>query len=163
MITVEFDEGKLPSVLLALQDAKLSALAAKAAAETYTDEVLNYIAEGKSFTSRTGQTEQSIGWRPEGPEGDGAVVFANAETARFLEEGTGLHGPFGKSYLIRPKPGGGRKALRMPIQGGGFIFRKVVNHPGMKAKPFFFAAFQAREDKMLDAMTSVIARKLGAA
>jgi hypothetical protein len=160
VIRIDWNPGEAPSVLAALQDARLAALASKAAAETYTDEILNDIAMGKAFTSRTGQTEQSIGWRP---EGDGAVVFANAQTALWLEQGTGLHGPFGKSYLIRPKPGGGRKALRMPIQGGGFIFRKVVNHPGMKAKPFFFAAFQAREDKMLDAMTSVIAQKPGAA
>jgi hypothetical protein len=160
MIHVDFDQGKFPSVLAALQDQKLAALAAKTAAESYTDSILDYIAEGKSFTARSpgDGLEQSIGWRP---EGDGAVVYANAEHAQYIERGTGLHGPYKKSYLIQPIAGGGRKALKIPIAGGGHMFRRVVNHPGIQARPFFFADYDAREEKMLDAVSSVIARKLG--
>lgn len=159
MISISWDPGQALSVLDSLRDAKLAALASKAAAETYTDQVLDYIQLGKSFRSKTGQTEQSIGWRP---EGDGAVVRANAETALYLEEGTGLYGPKKARYPIRPKPGGGRKFLRIPVAGGGYLFRKLVMHPGIQAKPFFFADFEAREEKMAEAVRGVIARKLGA-
>jgi hypothetical protein len=150
MIRIEWNPGHAPSVLEALQDARLAALCAKAAAEAYTDATLDWIAEGKSFVGRTGQLEQSIGWRP---EGGGAVVYASAEHAGYIEQGT--RGP----YPIRPKPG--RKALRLPIPGGGYLIRKLVMHPGIKARPFFFADFQARENKMLDALRGVLATKLG--
>lgn len=151
MISIAWDPGQAFSVLDALKDARLASLAAKAAAETYTEETLDWIRIGKSFTTRTGQLEQSIGWRP---EGDGAVVYANAEYALYIEEGT--KGP----YPIRPKH---RKALRIPVPGGGYLFRKLVMHPGIKAKPFFFADFDAREQKMQDAVRGVLARKLGMA
>lgn len=151
MISITWTPGETPSILEALRDAKLAALAAKAAAESYHEDILDDIRMGKSFTSRTGQLEQSIGWRP---DGDGAVVYANAEHALYIEQGT--KGP----YPIRPK---NRQALRIPVAGGGYIFRKLVMHPGIKARPFFFLDFQAREAHMADAVQGVIARKLGSA
>lgn len=151
MIRVEWDPGQVPSVLAALQDARLASLAAKAAAETYTEETLDWIRMGRSFTTRTGQLEQSIGWRP---EGKGAVVYASAEHALYIEEGT--RGP----YPIRPR---NRKALRIPVPGGGYLFRKLVNHPGIQAKPFFFADFAAREERMMDAVQGVVASRMGGA
>jgi hypothetical protein len=154
MITVSLNLGRTPSVLRALQDPRLAARAAKAAAQEYHEAILDWIRMGKSFTSRTDQLKQSIGWRP---KGGGAVVYATAEHALYIEEGTGLHGPRGQRYVIRPKPGGGRKALAIPMPGGGHLLRKLANHPGIQAKPFFFADFKAREDKMLDEARSVLA------
>lgn len=146
--------------LQALQDPRLARKVALAAAEAYTDAVLDWIAAGNSFTSRTGQLEQSIGWRP---DGDGAVVYANAETAAYLEYGTGLHGPFAADYAaqggypIRPKAG--RKALRIPLGAEDGLFRQVI-HPGIEPSPYFFADFDRREGLMLDAALGVLATAL---
>lgn len=158
MISISWNPGQALSALEALQDPKLGALVAKAAAESYADSILDYIAEGKSFKTKTGQLEQSIGWRPDG--GNGAVVYAQAQTALWIEQGTGLYGPYAKRYIIKPKPGGGRKALRLPIAGGGYLFRKLINHPGMKARPFFFADLDARKEKSLANAQGVLARRL---
>jgi len=108
-----------------------TSLGAKRAAESWVDDTQDWIAGGKSFTPRTGQLEQSIGWRP---TNRGAEVFANAETAPYVEYGT-------RAHVIRPRPG--RQALRFPF-GGGFLIRRSVQHPGTKPKPFFFADREAR-------------------
>jgi hypothetical protein len=156
MIRIEWNPGSALSILHALQDPRLAVRCAKVAAQAYHESILDWIAMGHSFTSRTGQLEQGIGWRP---DGDGAVVYANAEHALYIEQGTGLYGPYHQSYTIQPKPG--RKALRLPIPGGGSVLRRKVIHPGIQAQPYFFADFDARETSMLDAMRSVYADVLG--
>ena len=90
MIRIEWDMGKAPEVLAALQDGRLAAKCAKKAAEAYHTSILDWIGAGKSFTGRSGLLEGSIGWRP---EGGGALVCANMEYAPYVEFGTGLHGP----------------------------------------------------------------------
>jgi hypothetical protein len=156
MIRFTWNASLALPVLHALQDPRLEARCARAAAERYTESILGWIALGRSFTSRTGQLEQSIGWRP---DGDGAVVYANAEHALYIEQGTGLYGPYQQAYAIQPKPG--RKALRLPVPGGGYRFRRKITHPGTQAQPYFFADFEAREHSMLDAVRSVYADVLG--
>ena len=81
MIDIQIDLGDVPGVLGRLADPKIGVLAAKAAAEAYVDETLDWIDAGKSFTSREGILEQSIGWRP---LADGAEIYANAEYAGFV-------------------------------------------------------------------------------
>lgn len=141
-----------------LQDPALAGRIAKHAAEAYTDSILDWIAMGNSFRGRTGQLEQSIGWRPDG------VVYANAEYAPYLEFGTGTHGPKAQAYEIKPKAG--RKALRWPIGGAqfgpprGYGMAKKIIHPGIKAQPYFFADFEARESTLLDAALGVLATTL---
>jgi hypothetical protein len=139
-------DARLHSVLA--EQRGLAPLMAKTAAETYHTAILDYIMEKRPFVSRTGQLENSIGWRG---EGEGAIVYANAKQAIFIERGT-------KPHEIRPK---NRKALRIPQAGGGYLFAKLVKHPGTEAKPFFFAELQAREEGMLSAMRLVLARRLG--
>ncbi|ASF48757.1 transcriptional regulator [Methylovulum psychrotolerans] len=119
---------------------------ANAAAESYTDDTLDWVAEGKSFTSRTGQLEQSVGWRP---LGDGsAEIYANAEYALYVEEGT-------RPHVILPKNG---RALKIPTSGGGgYILRRKVNHPGTAPMPFFFADGAGREQRMGERALSVLA------
>jgi hypothetical protein len=81
------------------------------------------------FRDRTGSLRNSI--KPVGPvgsfgSGDLAVTLsAGAAHASFVEEGTPPH-------VIRPKH---RKALRWPV-AGGFLFAKVVRHPGTRATHF---------------------------
>ena len=155
MIQLDWRPGQALAAITGLADGRLPSLAAKVAAQTYEDDIHQWIGAGHAFTSRTGATQQSIGWMP---DGTGAVVYANAKTALFLEGGTGLHGPFRAKYKIAPKPG--RKALRIPLPGGGDMFRRFVMHPGIKAQPFFFADFNERERHMLEAVAELYADKL---
>lgn len=126
---------------------------AKVMGEAYYDAIKAWIAGGHSFTGRSGQLEQSIGWRP---EADGAVVYATAAYAPAIEFGSGIHGPKAADYaaqggyVIRPKAG--RKALRLPLDGGDDFgpnrsaLRRQVIHPGVKAQPYFFADMDEREN-----------------
>lgn len=136
-MTVSIDLSELDSVLATLSNSpRLQGLAAKAAAESYTDEILDWIEGGYAFTTRNGQLEQSIGWRP---VDNGAEVYANAEYAGYVEFGT-------RPHVIRPKPG--RGGLKIPIPGLGYIIRREVHHPGSKPHPFFFTDENHRKDAM---------------
>ena len=151
MITVSLDLGDTPSVLRALADPRLAGKAAKAAAEAFTDETLDWIAAGRAFTSRTGILEQSIGWRPTGL--NAAEVYVNADYAPYVELGT-------RAHVIEPKPG--RKGLKIPVVGGGgYIIRRSVQHPGSKPYPFFFADRARREQSMTARALSVLAAHAG--
>lgn len=148
---ITLDLGNTPSVLAAYSEPVLAQRIVNAAAESYTDDTLNWIAAGHAFSARTGQLEQSIGWRP---AGDGsAEVYANADYAGYVEQGT-------RPHVIRPKD---RKVLRFPVGGGGFGFAKVINHPGSLPHPFFFADRGHRSDNMHAAAMSVLAQVMGGA
>jgi len=145
MLTINLDLGNVPSVLARLADAGVAQRVANAAAESYVDDTLEWIGAGRGFTTRTGQLEQSINWSP---LSEGAVqVYANAEYAGYVETGT-------RPHVIAPKAG--RKALKF-AGGGGFIFRRAVNHPGSKPYPFFYVDRENRQDNMLAAANSVLA------
>jgi len=117
-----------------------------AMAESYTEDTLDYIQQGRAFTNRTGHLGQSIGWRPTGNES--AEVYANAGYAAYVEFGT-------RPHVIRPKSG--RKALKIPVAGGGgYILRRAVNHPGSKPYPFFYVDQSQRRANMQAAAISVI-------
>ena len=112
--------------------------ALKAGAETYTKEIHETIDSGKAFTPRTGNLQNSIGWRAESDTK--AVVFAEAEYVPFVEFGT-------KPHVIRPKD---RKALFF-VKNGKKIFAKKVNHPGSKPYPFFYVDLEKRAEKVKEA------------
>lgn len=151
MISISIDLGNTPSVLAALADPRLQDKLVKVGAETYVDETLDWIGAGRAFKTHTGILEESIGWRF---AGNGvAEVFANAEYAGYVEQGTDPH-------VIEPKAG--RKALKIP-SGNGFFFVGQVNHPGSKPYPFFFADSNLRAQKMQTAMLSVLAAHTEAA
>jgi len=147
MSSITFDLGNAPSVLAALRNPRNAQLVANAMAESYVDDTLDLIQSGRSFTGRSGQLAQSIGWRPAG--NDSADVYANAAYAGFVEQGTQPH-------VIRPR---NRQALRFPVGGGaGFGFARVINHPGSRPHPFFFADSAARGEHLQAAALSVLAR-----
>ena len=110
-----------------------------AMAESYTDDVLDYVRAGRAFRTRTGQLEQSIGWIPNSD--NSATVYANAAHAPFVEFGT-------KPARIQPVTARFRKALKIPISGGGFIFRRSFRHKGSKPYPFFYADIDNRRARM---------------
>lgn len=117
-----------------------------AMAESYTDDTLDYIQQGRAFTVRNEQLTQSIGWSPTGPAS--AAVYANAQHARYVEFGT-------RPHVIKPKPG--RKALAIPVGGGaGFILRRQVNHPGSRPYPFLYIDQTKRKRNMQQRAVSVI-------
>lgn len=119
--------------------------AVNAAAESWVDDTLNYIQQGRAFTPREGHLEQSIGWHGNG--NGSATVYANAEYASYVEFGT-------RPHVIRPKAG--RKALKIPQAGGGYILRAGVNHPGSRPYPFFYADRANREQNMVNRALHVI-------
>ncbi|MBV5274451.1 MAG: hypothetical protein JZU52_12680 [Lamprocystis purpurea] len=115
-------------------------LAVLRAAESYADDIHDWVRAGRAYTDRTGHLTQETDWHP---TGDGALIYSNKEYARYVEFGTAAH-------VIAPKPG--RQALRFFTggPGGGQVIRRAVTHPGTKPRPFFFADAAAREARMLD-------------
>jgi hypothetical protein len=132
---------------------RAGSLAAKRAAEDYSDAIHDWVGAGRAYKVDKNTTLQATGWHP---QGDGAVVYSNGPHAAYLEFDT-------KPHLIRPKPG--RKALRffMGGPGGGQLIRRSVQHPGTKAQPFFFADQANRQAGMLAAAREAVAEVLGAA
>lgn len=122
-----------------------------AAAESYRDDIKAWINSGQGFTSREGALEQSIVWR--GVSDTAAKISANKNYAGFVEFGTGIYAGH-RPWVIRPT--GGRRALRFPGAGGGFVFRRSVVHQGSRKKPYFFADLQGRKQRMGEAALSVI-------
>jgi hypothetical protein len=148
---------KIDSVLMHLLDARTAQQAANAAAEAYTNDILDWIAEGKSFTPRQGGAglEGAISWHP---FNGGAMVYAYRDYAGYIEDGTGIHAGHQPWTIL---PTGGRKGLKIPVSGGaGFVIRRAVTHPGSRPFPFFYADREAREAHMGDAVLSLLANKL---
>ncbi len=144
-LSISLDLGDTPSVLAALANERTAQRVASAAAESYTDDMLDWIRDGHGFTPRTGQLEQSIGWR--GLGNGSAEVYANAAYARWVEDGTAAH-------VILPSQ---RQALKIPVPGLGYVLRRRVNHPGSRAHPFFFADLDNRQDHAQARALSVLA------
>lgn len=153
MLNIQIDAGDVPSVLAALADQRNANAVVNAAAETFVDDVLDWVKAGKGFTSRTGKLEQSIVWWPLG--GNAAEVYANADYAPHVEYGTSPH-------VIEPRAG--RKGMKIPVSGGGgYIIRRKVNHPGSKPHPFFFADLDNRKQHMQERALSVLAARIAQA
>lgn len=123
-------------------------LACKRMAETYVEDIHDWIVAGRAFTPRTGHLEQSISWRP---LPNGAEVYAQAGYAGYVERGT-------KPHVIRPRPG--REALRFKGAGGGFVIRRSVRHPGSKPHPFFFTDLPNRTSHLLQTARETFAEVL---
>lgn len=172
MINISLDLGNVPSVLAALGDQRNVQAIVNAAAESYVDDVHDWINAGKSFTPQYGHLQQATNWRPTG--NGGAEVYIHDQTfenynqkldyrfkanpagyAWYVEHGT-------QSHVIAPRPG--RKGLKIPVSGGdGYIVRRAVNHPGSEPHPFFFADLTDRQQRMQERVLSVLAAQLASA
>lgn len=160
MLQITLDLGNVPSVL-AVFNAQTVQKAVNAAAESYNDDVHDWIDAGHGFFTHraevrddrgkvvvraSGHLQQSTNWYPSG--NGTATVYSNTDYARYVEEGT-------RAHVIRSRD---RKALRFPTgSGAGFGFVKVINHPGSKPHPFFFADFDNRVQRMQERALSVLA------
>ena len=89
------------------------------------------IDEGKAFTPRTGHLQQSIRVDLSKVEEGKAEIVAGASYAPFVEFGT-------RPHLIKPKR---RQSLRWATEEG-FVFARIVHHPGSKPHPFFRKAIE---------------------
>ena len=118
----------------------------KLAAQEWTEEVQDWISAGKAFKGRTGALQQSVSWAP---RGDAAEVFAQTNYAGYVEGGT-------RAHLIRPR---NRKALKIPVAGGGFILRRAVNHPGSRPYPFMWADVPGRTERLTRTLLADVARQ----
>ena len=87
------------------------------------------IDEGKAFTPRTGHLQQSIRTDLTRVNEGKAEIVADASYAPFVEFGT-------RPHEIRPRR---RKWLRWATKEG-YIFAKLVHHPGSRPYPFFRTA-----------------------
>jgi len=152
---ITLDLGNAPSVLAALADPALQNAVVYAAAESYNDDIHDWIDAGRGFTPRSpgGGLEQAINWRPAGT--GRAEIYANKDYAAYVEYGTGPH-------VIEPRAG--RKGLKIPVPGGGgYIVRRSVNHPGSRPHPFFFADQSNRAERMTARALSVLSAHIGCA
>ena len=89
------------------------------------------IDEGRAFTPRTGHLQQSIRVDLSNINEGKAEIVADASYAPFVEFGT-------KPHVIKPKR---RQTLRWATEEG-YIFAKLVRHPGSKPYPFFRKAIE---------------------
>ena len=89
------------------------------------------IDEGKSFTPRTGHLQQSIEADITRTDRGKAEIVASASYAPFVEFGT-------RPHLIKPKR---RKSLRWATEEG-YVFARIVHHPGSRPHPFFKKAVE---------------------
>lgn len=126
-VLVDFDFEKISSKLLSLAQASLGVWAYSYIRQTQTD-----VEKKNLFISRTGTLLRSIQAIPEGKLGIRIGVFA--EYGKYLEFGT-------KSYIIKPK---NRKALKIPVNGYGYVFTKKVKHPGIRERGWFLGSFEER-------------------
>jgi hypothetical protein len=83
-------------------------------------------------TRRTGDLEDKLVTVQISPTS--GKLFDTSDHAKFIDEGT-------KPHVIRAKHA---RALAFTV-GGARLFRRVVNHPGTKARPFVAPAMAAGE------------------
>jgi hypothetical protein len=148
-IMKDVDFSKISRRLVKLAGATLSKIA-----WTYVEETKRNIQRKRLFRSRTGNLLQSI---IAVPESDTRVVIFGAGTEdSFLEYGKYLE--FGtKPHVIKPRE---RKALKIPTSNG-FIFRKKVHHPGIRARHYFFGNYEEKMKTAVEAGRLYFLSKLG--
>jgi HK97 gp10 family phage protein len=107
------------------------------------------IDEGKSFTPRTGHLQQSIRVDLSNVNEGKAEIVADASYAPFVEFGT-------KPHVIKPKR---RQTLRWATEEG-YIFAKLVRHPGSKPYPFFRKAIEEGHEEAKKEFVQAFLEKL---
>jgi hypothetical protein len=97
------------------------------------DGAVEHVQQHPGFTRRTGELQDSTKWRLIRTAGGRVLRVQNAaKHARPIESGS-------RAHVIQARPG---KVLRFR-SGGGFVFRRKVNHPGNRAYRFLSRATNA--------------------
>lgn len=122
MISVEIDRSDLDRA--AVRFLTELAQGAQKAATAEAESTRERIASGLYWTNRTGKTGQSFRVDP-GVESLSSTLASSSNVARFLLNGTPPH-------VIQARR---RDALAFVVNGTQ-VFRRRVNHPGTKARPY---------------------------
>ena len=110
---------------------------------------------------------------PKGRGNSGSVQIAfTAPQSRAFEEGSGLHGPEGKKYVIEPKDAGalafdwdktpvgpGPKYIGQ-VADGKMLFR-FVEHPGIEPRPYIFPALMETKDELRQVIGAPFRAEIG--
>jgi len=107
------------------------------------------IDEGEAFTPRTGHLQQSIRVDLSNVNEGKAEIVADARYAPFVEFGT-------RPHVIKPKM---RRSLRWAIDTG-YVFAKLVHHPGSKPYPFFRKAIEKYLDDAKESFVETFLKTL---
>jgi hypothetical protein len=136
----------------------------RAALKTSVGGIGGYAEDHHRFTSRSGDTERDgIKTKVDGKTLTG-VVFLATDTAVYQHEGTGLYGPKGRAFTVRPVQ---KKALRwvtardvfMASAGAyGFSFAKKVTIKGIKPDPYLYTAADIKRPEIISRFEVLIKR-----
>lgn len=110
---------------------------------------------------------------PKGKGDSGSVEIGfTAPMSRAFEEGSGIHGPEGKEYIIEPKdadvlafdwnktPTGPGKKYIGQVADGKMLFR-FVEHPGIEARPYIIPALMKTKDEITKVIGSSFMAEIG--
>ncbi|QAS52380.1 hypothetical protein [Halobacillus litoralis] len=124
-----------------------------ALADNYAGTMERYAKTHAEWVDRTGHTRQSIHSGVE-VNGDEVTTYLShgSEAGNYLEEGTGIHGPKGVPYKIKPK---NKQALFW--YGASHPVREVI-HPGIKAQPIIGPTVDVHWNKMRDSVHRLFRR-----
>jgi len=133
-----------------------------AAMAIFCDEVTNYAKENHRYKDQTGGVTAATRSIP--VTISGTVITGGIECTsrigRYLHEGTGLFGPAGKSYVIKPK---NARALHWEIPGaiggeetGKGVFAMKVVHPGIRPDPWIARAVHVKSGRLYELMKKAV-------
>lgn len=114
----------------------------------------------QTLKQRSGAVKASWYFRTTPIRGGALVTLATEnKVAMYHEGGTGLYGPKGQKYLIKPK-----KARCLAFEWkGGYVRTSRVMHPGVKARHLGFKAMYGGSPINPERYASTIMRSLDAA
>ncbi len=138
-ITKDFDLAKVSRRLLKLAGATLSVIG-----NSYAKETRKNVVRKQLFKSRTGALLNSI---MAVPESDTRVVIFGAGKDNFLEYGKFLEFGTKGPYTIRARY---RKYLIFPTPDGGYRKKKLVVHPGIRPRRYFFGDYEKKMAKAVN-------------
>lgn len=120
--------------------ADLVAVEAKGLAPQRTGQLANSIEPTRQVTGSLLQDDLETG------------IGAGAPYSVFVEFGTGIHGPKGQPYFVKPTR---RKALRFPVPGG-FAFSRGHWVRGSRARPYIQPAVDNNREAVAESIAQGI-------
>lgn len=149
MITAVIDAGSAISALERVKESAADGI--KETLDISLRDVQERARREHRWISRTGQAEREIKTRSEmaGAEFSGAVYTALPHGV-FLHTGT-------KAHTIVPRK---KQALRF-VANGNFVFARRVRHPGIRADPYIYDAFDAETPAIISRFETLAARLAG--
>lgn len=140
-VSLEVNGASLEDILLRAKSETIPGFR-EALRDTAEDIARNTRNNIKSNSYKTGALHNSVTVTTNNTE---ATIKATAKHAPYIEFGT-------RAHTITPK----NKSVLAFEAGGGTVFAKKVNHPGIKKKPFLEPAFNEEIPEFLKRLEKVI-------